>query len=138
MGNDNVKHPAWDYVDDSKTHSVTKKRIYECKICGFFKPGQRVITRWASHILGRPVGTEPRLGIQACTGGKTDESRQLWEEANDAITAHEKEQQEKKVAEERKEWLEEQVEALDPCDAASAKAPNTSNFQQTVLKTPIF
>jgi hypothetical protein len=99
MSEDKNKHPAWNYVDDSGIDPVTKKRVYKCEICGLSKPGQRVITLWASHIVGRPVGNEPRSGIQACTGGPTDESRKAWMEAKDLIIAHEREQNEKREAE---------------------------------------
>ena len=74
MSEDKNKHPAWNYVDDSNIDPVTKKRVYKCKICGLCKPGQWLITQWASHIVGRAVENEPRLGIQASTGGPTDES----------------------------------------------------------------
>ena len=49
-------HPAWRYVSIVTEGKNDSETLSECKICGNQAKGGA--TRWASHLLGRAVGTE--------------------------------------------------------------------------------
>jgi hypothetical protein len=134
------RHPAWDYVDVTRNDS-SKKKCFTCRICSFGSESQTIITRWASHIIGRPVAGQPRMGIQACTGGKTEESRKLWKEAKARVAEHDEQLSAKREEDAKKDRLQRQLDAQDkalekvplPSDAGPSGTRDPRDFQQSVL-----
>jgi hypothetical protein len=47
------------------------------------------------HIMGRVLGSNQEMGITACTGGKTEESKKLWRDAKKVVGEHQKQVEER-------------------------------------------
>jgi hypothetical protein len=102
---------------------ATQKVEWRCKCCGLKRKGGA--NRWAMHIMGRVLGSNQEMGITACTGGKTEESKNLWRDAKKVVGEHQKKVEERVECSNERKRRQREVDRME--EAGNREAGGAAN-----------